>query len=115
MACIILYGIKNCDNIKKSRKWLDKNSVEYSFHDFYINGINKPIIIEFLDNIEVSLLINRRSTSWRKLSEEQKIISSRPKIVELLLKNPTLIKRPIVKTKSGYIVGFDQKEYDTLK
>ena len=115
MACIILYGIKNCDNIKKSRKWLDKNSVEYSFHDFYINGINKPIIIEFLKNIEISLLINKRSTSWRKLSQEQKIISSRPKIIELLLKNPTLIKRPIVKTKSGYIVGFDQKEFNALK
>lgn len=72
MSSIILYGIKNCDNVKKSRKWLDKNSVEYIYHDFRLDGIEKSLIEEFLKNIEVGLLINKRSTSWKKLSDKEK-------------------------------------------
>ena len=66
MSSIILYGIKNCDSVKKSRRWLDKNSIKYVFHDFRVDGIKKTMIKEFLKNIKIELLINKRSTSWKK-------------------------------------------------
>ena len=99
MSSIILYGIKNCDSIKKSRKWLDKNSVEYAYHDFRLDGIEKSLIEEFLKNIEVGLLINKRSTSWKKLSNKKKSSKSKKDLIDLLLANPTIIKRPIIKSK----------------
>jgi len=112
---IILYGIKNCDNIKKSRKWLDKNSIEYVFHDFRVDGIKKTIVKEFIENIEITLLINKRSTSWKKLSNEEKLAESKKELIELLLKNPTIIKRPIIKSKNKYLVGFSEDKFKLLK
>ena len=112
---IILYGIKNCDNIKKSRKWLDKNSIEYVFHDFRVDGIKKTIVKEFIENIETTLLINKRSTSWKKLSNEEKLAESKKELIELLLKNPTIIKRPIIKSKNKYLVGFSEDKFKSLK
>ena len=99
MSTITLYGIKNCDSVKKSRKWLDKNSVEYTYHDFRLDGVEKSLIEEFLKNIEVGLLINKRSTSWKKLPDKEKTIGTKLELVGLLLKNPTNKKRPIIKTK----------------
>jgi len=112
---ITLYGIKNCDNIKKSRKWLDKNSIEYVFHDFRVDGIKKTIVKEFIENIETTLLINKRSTSWKKLSNEEKLAESKKELIELLLKNPTIIKRPIIKSKNKYLVGFSEDKFKLLK
>ena len=73
MSSIILYGIKNCDSVKKSRRWLDENSIKYVFHDFRVDGIKKTMIKEFLKNIKIELLINKRSTSWKKLSNKEKV------------------------------------------
>ena len=111
---ITLYGIKNCDNIKKSRKWLDKNSIEYVFHDFRVDGIKKTMIKEFIENIEIALLINKRSTSWKKLSNKEKLAESKKELIELLLKNPTIIKRPIIKSKNKYSVGFSEDKFKLL-
>ena len=72
MSSIILYGVKNCDSVKKSRRWLDKNSIKYIFHDFRVDGIKKTMIKEFLENIKIELLINKRSTSWRKLPNKKR-------------------------------------------
>ena len=115
MSEITLYGIKNCDNVKKSRKWLDKNSVEYAYHDFRLDGIEKSLIEEFLKNIEVRLLINKRSTSWKKLPDKVKTIRTKSELVGLLLKNPTIIKRPIIKSKNIYFIGYDEEEFKLLK
>ena len=72
MSSIILYGIKNCDSVKKTRKWLDKNLIKYTFHDFRAYGIKKSTVNEFLKNIDIKILINKRGTSWRKLSDKEK-------------------------------------------
>ena len=72
MSSIILYGVKNCDSVKKSRRWLDKNSIKYIFHDFRVDGIKKTMVKEFLENIKIELLINKRSTSWRKLPNKKR-------------------------------------------
>ena len=115
MSSIILYGIKNCDNVKKSRKWLDKNSVEYAYHDFRLDGIEKSLIEEFLKNIEVGLLINKRSTSWKKLPYKEKKIGPKLELIGLILKNPTIIKRPIIKSKNNYFIGYDEEKFKLLK
>ena len=72
MSPIILYGIKNCDSVKKTREWLDKNLIKYTFHDFHADGIKKSTVNEFLKNIDIKILINKRGTSWRKLSDKEK-------------------------------------------
>ena len=112
---ITLYGIKNCDSIKKSRRWLDKNSIEYVFHDFRIDGIKKTIIKEFIENIEIKLLINKRSSSWKKLSNKEKLVDKKIDLIDLLIKNPTIIKRPIIKSKDKYLVGFNEEKFKLLK
>ena len=112
---ITLYGIKNCDSIKKSRRWLDKNSIEYVFHDFRIDGIKKTIIKEFIENIEIKLLINKRSSSWKKLSNKEKLVEKKIDLIDLLIKNPTIIKRPIIKSKDKYLVGFNEEKFKLLK
>ncbi len=112
---ITLYGIKNCDSIKKSRKWLDKNSIEYVFHDFRIDGVKKTMIKEFIENIDITLLINKRSTSWKKLSTKEKLADTKLDLIELLIKNPTIIKRPIIKSKDEYLVGFSEEKFKLLK
>jgi arsenate reductase len=115
MSSITLYGIKNCDSVKKARKWLDENCVKYTFHDFRVDDIKKSMISEFLENIEIELLINKRGTSWRKLSNKEKNIRTKIEAVELLFENPTIIKRPIIKTKGKYLVGFDKEKFELLK
>jgi len=112
---ITLYGIKNCDSIKKSRKWLDKNSIEYVFHDFRIDGVKNTLIKEFIENIETKLLINKRSTSWKKLSNKEKLAETKLDLIKLLIKNPTIIKRPIIKSKNKYLVGFSEEKFKLLK
>ena len=72
MATVTLYGIKNCDTIKKARKWLDDHSVSYDFHDFRKDGINKTLINHFLKKVDLETLLNKRGTTWRKLSDQEK-------------------------------------------
>ena len=115
MSPIILYGIKNCDSVKKTREWLDKNLIKYIFHDFHVDGIKKSTVSEFLKNIDIKILINKRGTSWRKLSDKEKKTSTKLEIIDLLFENPTIMKRPIIKTKKKYLVGFDKKKFKSLK
>ena len=115
MSPIILYGIKNCDSVKKTREWLDKNLIKYTFHDFHVDGIKKSTVNEFLKNIDIKILINKRGTSWRKLSDKEKKTSTKLEIIDLLFENPTIMKRPIIKTKKKYLVGFDKENFKLLK
>ena len=84
MSSIILYGIKNCDSVKKTRGWLDRHLIKYTFHDFRVDGIKKSTINEFLKNIDIKILINKRGTSWRKLSNREKKTSTKSEIIDLL-------------------------------
>jgi len=115
MSSIILYGIKNCDSVKKTRGWLDRHLIKYTFHDFRVDGIKKSTINEFLKNIDIKILINKRGTSWRKLSNREKKTSTKSEIIDLLFENPTIMKRPIIKTKKKYLVGFDKEKFKLLK
>ncbi|HIF50942.1 MAG TPA: ArsC family reductase [Thiotrichaceae bacterium] len=112
---VTLYGIKNCDTVKKARKWLDANSVPYIFHDFRVDGINKTLVNNFLKQIDIDILINKRGTTWRKLSDNEKEIKTKAQAVALMVDNPTIIKRPVLDNKKEFFVGFSNEYYELLK
>lgn len=115
MSSVTLYGIKNCDTVKKARKWLDANSVPYTFHDFRVDGIDKTLINNFLKQIDLEVLINKRGTTWRKLSDEEKEIKNKTQAVTLMIENPTIIKRPVLDANKKYFVGFKDDNYKSIK
>jgi Spx/MgsR family transcriptional regulator len=112
---VTLYGIKNCDTVKKARKWLDANSVPYTFHDFRVDGINKNLVNNFLKQIDIETLINKRGTTWRKLSDTEKDIKNKTQAVALMIENPAIIKRPVLDVNKNYTVGFSEEKYNLLK
>jgi arsenate reductase len=105
-----LYGIKNCDTVKKARKWLDDNGIAYRFHDFREDGLTMALLQHFAAHLDWSLLLNRSSTSWRQLSDEQKSDLSPDKAIQLMLNTPTLIKRPVLDTGGKLILGFTARD-----
>jgi Spx/MgsR family transcriptional regulator len=106
-----LYGIKNCDTIKKARKWLEINEIAYQFHDYRRNGLDINLLQKFETQLGWEVLVNKRSTSWRQLGDAQKTNLSRDNVLPLLLQHPTLIKRPILVTTNKTIIGFSATQY----
>ncbi|MGZ5006356.1 MAG: ArsC family reductase [Methylobacter sp.] len=106
-----LYGIKNCDTVKKARSWLDQNGIAYQFHDFRTDGLTPELLDHFAEGLDWSKLLNRSSTSWRQLSAEQQADLSREKALQLMLSTPTLIKRPVLDTGNKLILGFKAENY----
>ena len=104
-----LYGIKNCDTVKKARLWLDQNGIAYQFHDFRADGLTLAQLNDFATRVDWSTLLNRSSTSWRQLSAEQQRDLTLEKAIALMFCTPTLIKRPILDTGDKLIIGFTAK------
>jgi len=106
-----LYGIKNCDTVKKARHWLEAQGHEYRFHDFRADGLSP----ELLDKLEARLgwetLLNRRGTTWRKLEEAQRENLDRAKAMALMLAQPSLIKRPVLEAAGKTLIGFTPDYY----
>lgn len=114
-----LFGIKNCDTVKKARRWLDDQGIKHRFHDFRIDGLEISKIQEWLSEISQDKLINKRSTTWKSLSDSEKqqlgsSVANNEKALELIIKNPTLIKRPVLETSGQVHVGFKPDDYQTL-
>lgn len=111
---ITLYGIKNCDTVKKARKWLEAESVEYRFHDFRSDGLDRETVQQWLSELGWQGLINKRSTSWKALGAEARDSMSDDEAVGAILDQPTLIKRPLLDTGKQRICGFSADEYRKL-
>lgn len=109
----MLYGIKNCDTVKKARSWLDQNGIAYRFHDFRTDGLTPELLQHFADHSDWSKLLNRSSASWRQLSSEQQSDLNLEKAMQLMLDIPTLIKRPVLDTGGKLIIGFKAENYQT--
>lgn len=109
-----LFGIKNCDTIKKARDWLDTHSVAYEFHDVRTDGLTASKVQEWLNKVDWQVLVNKRSTTWKLLSNEVKDNLSEANVAHLLLANPTLIKRPVLEHQQALLIGFKTAEYDRL-
>ncbi len=108
---ITLYGIKNCDTVRKACKWLDANGVEYHFHDFRKDGLTATKAKTWAGVVDWELLLNRRGMTWRKLSDDDKADINKGKALKLMVAEPTLIKRPVVEYGAAVMVGFDENNY----
>ena len=109
---IVLYGIKNCDTVKIARRWLETQQIEYIFHDFRVDGLDKYILKCFLKYVDWETLLNQRGTTWRNLSENQIYNLDEQRALELMVEYPTLIKRPILVNDSKFSVGFSEEKYE---
>ena len=108
---MVLYGIKNCDTVKKARRWLEANDVAFTFHDVRADGLDKATVEAWLQKVSWETLLNKRGTTWRKLEDARKDSINEANAIELMLENPTLIKRPVVTVNDDCIVGFKEADY----
>jgi len=111
---MILYGISNCDTVKKAKNWLELNNIDYKFHDFRKQGLEPEIIQSWLTQIPWDKLLNKRSTTWRNLEPELQQSVNAENIFQLLVENPTLIKRPVLNVNGIINVGFNADTYQGI-
>jgi arsenate reductase len=111
-----LYGIPNCDTVKKARSWLASHNIEFEFHDFKKQGLNPELAQRWLQQAPWEQLINRKGTTWRSLAEEKKIsISNNDAAQQLMLDNTSVIKRPLLEQDGKLLhIGFDEASYNKL-
>lgn len=110
----ILYGISNCDTVKKAQKWLTQNNITYTFHDFRKDGLDQALVQSFIDHLAWNDMLNKRSTTYRQLTEQQKATLSSETIINLFIDFPTLIKRPLLIHDTHYQVGFKADDYQNI-
>lgn len=103
---IALYGIPNCDTVKKARTWLDANGIAYAFHDYKKEGADPARLAKWADAVGWEPLLNRAGTTFRKLDEADRADLDAAKAVVLMAAHPSLIKRPVVEYRGGLLVGF---------
>ena len=108
---LILFGIKNCDSVKKAKKWLESSGIQYKYHDFRQDGIDRHKLEIWISTLGWESVINRRSTSWKALDSKMKDQIDSKRAIELILKYPTLVKRPVVESSNILLVGFKAAEY----
>lgn len=111
---IKIYGIKACDTMKKAMTWLDSNDIVFTFHDYKKLAIDEPKLRSWLSKVDWSELINRRGTTWRKLSEEQKTDVDDDAAIKLMLDNQSLIKRPLLEIGDQIVLGFKPDNYAAI-
>jgi arsenate reductase len=109
-----IYGIKNCDTIKKTLKWFDTNSVPYQFIDYKKEAPTQDFAHSLLKEHNWETIINKRGTTWRKLSDETKNSIDAESAIPLMLENPSIIKRPIVEHKGQFLVGFNEEKFQKM-
>ena len=104
---ITMYGIKNCDTVRKARRWLDKHAIEYHFHDYRADGLARDWLEARIEELGWEALVNRRGTTWRKLPESVRAGMDRDSALRVMLEQPALIKRPLLEVDGRHLVGFD--------
>ena len=106
-----IYGIKNCDTMKKARAWLDSHGVAYDFHDYKTEGVAKEKLKRWSDDVGWEKLLNRAGTTFRKLPDGDKESLNERKALALMLAQPSMIKRPVLEAGSKLLVGFQPEIY----
>jgi arsenate reductase len=109
-----LYGIPNCDTVKKARTWLDKHAIAYEFHDYKKLGIDAATLKKWCAEFGYEQVMNTRGTTYRKLSDSQRADMTQAKAIALMQEQPSLIKRPLLDTGKRRLLGFSEAEYSTL-
>ena len=108
-----LYGISNCDTIKKAKKWLDAEGIDYQFHDYRKQGLERAWLESWCDELGWEALLNKRGTTWRQLPDETKAGVDRDQAITLMLEYPAMIKRPLLDLGSSRKLGFKAADYET--
>ena len=113
---VSLYGIPNCDTVRKARRWLADHNIDYEFQDFKQGCLTPKLAQQWLKQTGAAVLINRRGTSWRKLSDTEKAMADagNKQAAELVVANPSLIKRPVLLIDGNVTVGFSEPSYAGL-
>ena len=111
MTNVTLYGIKNCDTIKKARKWLETDGINYHFHDYKKEGVDKNLLTQWVALHGWEKLLNKRGTTWRKLPEDVKENINEQSAITIMLENTSIIKRPVLDTGNVILIGFSADEY----
>ncbi|WP_313740300.1 ArsC family reductase [Pseudomonas sp.] len=106
-----LYGIKACDTLKKARSWLEQRSLDYRFHDYKTQGIDRERLSRWCDEHGWQVVLNRAGTTFRKLDEASKADLDQAKAIELMLAQPSMIKRPVLELGDRTLVGFKPETY----
>lgn len=109
-----LYGIANCDTIKKAKKWLAENNIDYTFHDYKKLGVPEKELNVWIKKVSWEILLNKRSTTWRHLNNALKDSVDETSAIQIMLENPSIIKRPVLVDKKSIIVGFKLNDYIEL-
>ena len=108
---ITMYGIKNCDTIKKARAWLDENAIAYDFHDYKASGVDPAQLARWIKSEGWEKILNRAGTTFRKLPDADKQDLNAEKATALMLAQPSMIKRPILEYPGGLLLGFSPESY----
>jgi len=112
---ITLYGIPNCDTVRKARKWLEAEGIDYQFHDFKKQGITEEALRDWTAQAGLDTVLNRRGTTWRKLPEADRENLDEEKAIALLLEHNSMIKRPVLQEAKGSVhIGFKPEMYSDL-
>ena len=111
----IIYGIRNCDTMKKARTWLESRGVAHDFHDYKVSGIEPAKLAAWSKRVGWEVLLNRAGTTFRKLPDKAKQNLDEAKAIELMLAQPSMIKRPVLERGKALIVGFSPEKYSELK
>ena len=109
---VTIYGIKNCDTMKKARSWLERQGVQYEFHDYKASGIDAARLTRWAGEVGWETLLNRAGTTFRKLPEGQKTDLSERTAIALMIEQPSMIKRPVLETNGRIVVGFKPDLYE---
>ncbi len=108
---LIIFGIPNCDTVKKARTWLDANGLAYTFHDYKKQGADPARIAGWIEQAGLDKVVNRAGTTYRKLDDAQKAAIADGGAPAVLAENPSVIKRPIVEYSGGLLVGFKEADW----
>ena len=109
----VVYGLKNCDTCKKAIQWLSSKGINFEFKDIKIEGSQQQQVNLWLKKVDFTVLVNKRSTTWRNLDESAKNINDSTDALNVLTANPTLIKRPVIEHNKKIIVGFNASNYES--
>ena len=111
---LTVFGIPNCDSCTKARQWLQSSGIEYRFHDVRKDGLDRALLVRWEQRAGWKKILNTRSTTWRGLADSDKTDLDAAKAVELILANPTLLKRPVADDGETILVGFSLTSYAGL-
>jgi arsenate reductase len=115
MTVITIYGIKNCDTMKKARAWLESHDLAYEFHDYKVSGIDRATLEKWAKVVGWEVLLNRAGTTFRKLPEAAKTGLTEARAMKLMIEQPSMIKRPVLERGRTLLVGFSEDRYSAIR